>query len=252
MEATWNPWHGCRKLSEGCRNCYVYRMDARYEKDAAEVRRNASTFRLPLARDRHGAYKYPAGTIFYTCFTSDFFLEDADEWRREVWEIIRARQDCRFFIITKRVHRIADCLPDDWGEDYDHVAIAATVENQQMADARLPIYLALPIRDKSIVCEPLLSPMDLSPYLTDAIGQVSAGGESGERARVCHYEWVLSLREQCVRAGIAFHYHQTGARLIKDGRLYRIPRMHQHAQAKKANIEYSPPKHGAEDPNGEG
>lgn len=240
MDVSWNPWHGCRKLSEGCRHCYVYRMDARHEKNAAEVKKNVSTFRLPIAVNRRGEYKYPSGTVFATCFTSDFFLEDADEWRTEVWRMIRERDDCRFFIITKRVHRIAQCLPEDWGEGYDHVAIAATTENQQMADVRLPIYLSLPIRHKSIVCEPLLTPIDLSAYLTSEIEQVSAGGESGEEARQCDYRWILDIREQCVRAGIPFHFHQTGARLLKDGRCFRIPREKQHEQAKRAGIEYLP------------
>lgn len=244
MDATWNPWHGCRKLSEGCRNCYVYRMDARHDKNASEVKQNVSTFRLPVSRDRRGAYKYPSGTLFYTCFTSDFFLEDADLWRGEIWEMIRERSDCRFFIITKRIHRAADCFPADWGEGYKHVSIAVTTENQQMADFRLPIYATLPIRHKSIVCEPLLGPIDLSPHLTPDIEQVSAGGESGECARVCHYDWVLSLREQCVRANIPFRYHQTGARLIKDGRCYYIPRAKQHEQAKRAGIEYTPEQQG--------
>lgn len=25
----WNLWHGCHKLSAGCKHCYVYRGDAR-------------------------------------------------------------------------------------------------------------------------------------------------------------------------------------------------------------------------------
>ena len=33
--AGWNPWHGCRKISEGCRNCYVYRIDERHGRDAS-------------------------------------------------------------------------------------------------------------------------------------------------------------------------------------------------------------------------
>ena len=43
---TWNPWHGCRKLSAGCKHCYVYRIDAKYERDSAEVRKTQN-FRLP-------------------------------------------------------------------------------------------------------------------------------------------------------------------------------------------------------------
>ncbi len=238
MSTKWNPWHGCRKLSEGCRHCYVYRMDARGERDPSEVRRNSSTFALPIAKNRRGEYKYPSGTRFLTCFTSDFFLEDADCWRGEAWEMIRARSDCSFFIITKRIDRFMHCIPDDWGEGYDNVTIAVTAENQQMADYRLPIYLKLPIKRKAIVCEPLLGPIDLTRHLTPAITSVSVGGESGQDARICHYDWVLEIRDQCVRANISFDYHQTGVKLIKGGKLYRIPKEHQHEQAFRAGIDY--------------
>ena len=29
----WNPWHGCKKVSPGCKNCFVYKMDKRYGRD---------------------------------------------------------------------------------------------------------------------------------------------------------------------------------------------------------------------------
>lgn len=237
MDATWNPWHGCHKLSEGCRNCYVYRMDARYDKDASVVTQNEASFFLPIAKKRNGEYKYPSGTLFYTCFSSDFFVEEADEWREDCWEMMRKRSDCQFFLITKRIDRFALCKPDDWGEGYENVTIAVTTENQPMADYRLPIYLALPMTRRVIVCEPLLETIDLAPYLSADIAEVTVGGESGERARPCHYEWVTSLREQCVAAGVAFHFHQTGANFIKEGRVYQIPKSKQHEQAKRAGID---------------
>ena len=66
----------------------------------------------------------------------------------------------------------------------------------------------------------------------------SAGGESGNEARPCDYAWVLGLREQCMAADISFCFHQTGARFVKDGRMYRIHRRYQHSQARKAGINY--------------
>ncbi len=234
----WNPWHGCHKLSEGCRHCYVYRMDSRHARNAAEVKKNSSSFREPVAKDRKGDYKHPAGTTFYTCFTSDFLLEDADGWRSEAWQLIKERSDCRFFIITKRIDRFEACMPDDWGEGYDNVMLAVTTENQKMADYRLPIYIDLPIRHKAIICEPLLEKIDLSSYLSPAIELVSVGGESGLEARVCDYDWVLDIRSQCISAHVPFDYHQTGARLLKGGRLYRIPKIKQGEQAHKAGIDY--------------
>ncbi|MBR0342252.1 MAG: DUF5131 family protein [Oscillospiraceae bacterium] len=66
---------------------------------------------------------------------------------------------------------------------------------------------------------------------------VSVGGESGPDARPCDYQWVLDLHSQCLENDIGFSYHQTGARLIKDGKLYNIPRKLQHEQAWKAGLE---------------
>lgn len=237
MDAYWNPWHGCHKYSEGCLNCYVYRRDESLGLDASVVRKTKD-FDLPLRRDRYGNYKLLPGTQVYTCFTSDFLVEEADIWRPEAFRMMALRQDLDFFLLTKRILRLSACLPDDWGENgYKNVAIGCTCESQRAADERLPIYLSLPVCHRTIICEPLLGPIDLSPYLGPKVRQVVAGGESGDGARVCDYAWVLSLREQCQRAGVAFHFKQTGAKFQKDGRLYLVPRRLQLAQAKKAGID---------------
>ena len=76
----WNTWHGCHKISDGCLNCYVYRTDSKFGKDSSVVTRN-SDFSLPVQLNRNNEYKLQTDEIIYTCFTSDFFLEDADEWR---------------------------------------------------------------------------------------------------------------------------------------------------------------------------
>lgn len=243
MSVTWNLWHGCRKLSPGCENCYVYRMDARHGKDSSVVTKTAA-FDLPLRHNRAGAYKIPPGETVYTCFTSDFLLKEADEWRKEAWQMMRLRADLQFLFITKRIDRLSACLPPDWGSGYPNVHICCTVENQAMADYRLPIFRSLPIWRKSIVCEPLLEQIDLSQYLGRWVWEVIAGGESGSNARICDYGWILALREQCKQSGVAFHFKQTGARFRKDGKLYWIGRQHQHSQARKARIDLDgiPPK----------
>lgn len=143
MSVSWNPWHGCRKLSEGCRHCYVYRQDAQHDKDSREVRRTTA-FNLPVRRTRDGRYKVPPGEMVYTCFTSDFLVEEADAWRAEAWEMIRIRSDLRFFFITKRIDRLMQVLPPDWGGGYENLAVGCTVENQAMADYRLPFLLDAP------------------------------------------------------------------------------------------------------------
>ena len=235
--AEWNLWHGCHKLSAGCQNCYVYRMDSYYDRDSSQVRKTKN-FDLPIRKDRHGNYKIKAGEVLYTCFTSDFFVEDADEWRKEAWDMIRERSDVFFFMITKRIDRFMDCIPEDWGEGYENVQICCTVENQDRADHRLPIYKKAPIRHKQIVCEPLLGKIDLSEYLDDSIELLLAGGEYGTKARTCDYEWILDLRRQAMEKDVPFFFKQTGSFLKKDGKIYRIARKEQHRQAKKAGINY--------------
>lgn len=200
--------------------------------------RKTGNFNLPVKRKRDKSWKIESGKIVFTCFTSDFLLKDADEWRPECWKMMRLRRDLYFFFFTKRIDRFMECVPDDWGDGYDNVIVGCTVENQEMADYRLPIFMSMPIKHKCIIAAPLITPIDLAKYLDETIDEVSVGGESGIYARPCNYDWILSLREQCVAKGVPFRFHQTGAHFIKDGKMYRVNRRYQLSQAHKANIDY--------------
>lgn len=237
--AIWNPWHGCHKISPGCQNCYVYRRDESIGKDAGIVTKTGDYY-LPLKKNRQKEYKLqPESGIVFTCMTSDFFLEEADEWRPECWRIMRERRDLQFAIITKRIHRFMDCIPEDWGKGYPNVSIYCTVENQQMADDRLPVFLTLPVRRKHICHEPMLGPINIEPYLASGqIEYVLCGGESGAKARPCHYEWILATRDQCIKYHVPFHFKQTGAVFVMNGKTYHIERRLQESQAAKAGIDY--------------
>jgi len=143
----------------------------------------------------------------------------------------------RFMMITKRIDRLQESLPDDWGDGYDNVTICCTIENQDRADYRLPIYMAAPIKHKRIICEPLLEKIDLRQYnIGSWAEQVVVGGESGNNARVCHYDWIIELRDLCIKENVSFWFKQTGAKFMKDDRLYNIKRPLQHAQARKSGL----------------
>jgi protein gp37 len=236
--AEWNPWHGCRKYSAGCANCYVYRRDAKYELDASAVKKNTA-FDLPVRRMRDGSYKLKGPETVFTCFTSDFFLDEADDWRAEAWRMMRERVDLNFFFITKRILRFYERLPQDWGSGYANVSIGVTCETQEKANERLPFFLGLPVRHKTIICEPMLEAVDFSPYLNKTIEQVVVGGESGDAARLMRCEWALSVREQCQNADVPFYFKQTGALFEKDRRVYRIPRKFQMVQARKSGLSWA-------------
>jgi protein gp37 len=67
-----------------------------------------------LYKNRNGEYKIRSGELIRVCMSSDFFLEEADEWRKDAWNMIRQRSDGKFFLLTKRPERMERCLPVDW------------------------------------------------------------------------------------------------------------------------------------------
>lgn len=230
----WNPWHGCHKKSAGCLNCYVYFLDGRRDKDANVVTRSKTNFYLPLAKDRAGKYKISGRKEIPTCFTSDFFIEEADEWRQEAWQIIRRRSDLNFLICTKRIERFNQCIPPDWGDGYDNVSVAVSCENRQSADARMPIFTSIKAKRKYVFVAPILEYVDLTAYLSaGAFDMVSVGGESYRNARECNFDWVKRIKADCDRYNVKFDFHQTGSNFVKDGKRYYIKHADEYSQARK-------------------
>lgn len=233
----WNPWRGCHKYSEGCTFCYIHKGDAKRGVNTDEIVRT-DKFYAPVEKKKNGEYKMKTGTV-YLCFSSDFLIPEADEWRGECWKMMKERSDLHFIFLTKRIERLGSCLPDDWGDGYDNVTVGCTVENRKRADERLPVFCSLPIRHRNIICQPMLSPMNIEKYL-DCTEQVIVGGESDRFARELDYSWVLDLREQCVRKNVPFEFRQCATHFIKDGVRYTLGVRDLCAQAKKANINFKP------------
>ena len=141
----WEPWTGCYKISEGCTNCYFYGPHAkRYGQNTIT---KTDKFDWPIRTKANGEYNIKGNKILSTCFATDFFLPEADEWRKDVWAMIKQRTDIDFLILTKRIDRFPVSLPADWGDGYENVNIGCTVENQELADYRLPLFLSYPIKN---------------------------------------------------------------------------------------------------------
>lgn len=237
MQVKWNPWHGCTKISPGCEHCYVYRMDKRFGRNP-EVCNPTNALEFPIWKNRKGEYKLPYDSDVMLCFTSDFLLESADEFREKAWNCIRERSDCNFMFVTKRINRFMSCIPDDWNDGWDNVIVCCTCENQEMANYRLNIFKNLPIKHKSICLEPLLEYIDINQYLDDpSIVYVISGGESGPDARVCDYKWAYKIMEDCHKHNVKFWFKQTGARFINEhGDLMKVARCNQYAEADKLGL----------------
>ena len=233
----WNPWHGCKRISEGCQNCYVYDRDKTYGRDSYKIGKTKD-FDLPIKKDRYRNYKIADGSRLYTCMTSDFFIDTADEWRLDVWRYIQERKGIHFTIFTKRVDRIKSCLPFDWDAGYPNVTLICSVENQKQCEARMPIFKSITAQHKMVACAPLLENINIEKYLDESIELVSACGENGKNARPCDFNWVLSLRAQCQNKSVPFHFNKTGTYLIVNEKRFFVPYAKQAEQAHKANVDY--------------
>ena len=223
MHDIWNPWHGCTKISEGCQHCYMYFLDAQRQMDGSKIFKT-NNFDYPLQRNRNGAYKIKSGEHIRVCLTSDFFLEEADQWRDDAWRIIAERPDVAFYLLTKRPQRVADHLPKNWGDGWENVLFSVTAENQRRADERVPILLELPFKHKGITVAPFIGEVSLERYLASGqIEEVVSGGENYDGARPCRFEWVQRLCSECERYRVNFNWFETGTVFIKDGKTYRMP-----------------------------
>jgi len=196
-EATWNPWHGCAKISPGCAHCYMYREKRRYGQNPDIVVRSKTSFDAPS--------KWTKSKMIFTCSWSDFFIENADAWRPEAWEIIRRTPQHTYQILTKRPDRITNSLPPGW--PFENVWLGVSVENPRFY-WRIKTLEVVPASVRFLSLEPLLAPMSKLPL--GGISWVVVGGESGPHCRPMEPDWVREIREQCSNAGTAFFFKQWG------------------------------------------
>jgi protein gp37 len=203
---TWNPWMGCTKVSLGCARCYMYTAMRRYGRDPAVVVRSKTLFSVPL--------KWKEPRKIFTCSWSDWFHPAADVWRDEAWDVIRQTPRHTYQILTKRPELIPGRLPSDWGDGWANVWLGVSVESQGYV-RRIDHLRRRPARVRFLSLEPLLGPL---PNLDlTGIHWVIVGGESGPGFRPCDPAWVLSIRDQCVAAGVSFFFKQWGGRTAKAG-----------------------------------
>jgi protein gp37 len=133
--------------------------------------------------------------------------------RARLWNLIDQTPNLDWLLLTKRPQHVLSMTP--WGNDWPHnVWIGTSIENQKLAELRLPYLLEVPATIRFLSCEPLLGPLDLRswfdrrPYYP--IDWVIAGGESGPQSRPMHPDWAVGLLRQCQGAKVPFHFKQWG------------------------------------------
>ncbi len=181
------------KSSPGCLRCRAPK----------QIKRNTFDFETPL--------RWREKKRIQVCPWSDFYLEQADEWRAEAWQIIRLTPWHVYYITTKFPERIPSCLPPDWGEGWPHVRLGVSIEMHSF-EWRAWRLLDIPASLRYLWTQPLLSYLELRDVLaTGEIGWVMCGGEHGPRYRPMRMEWALDLRDQCLGTGVPFFFRGQSA-----------------------------------------
>ena len=211
---TFNPWWGCTKISPACDHCYaeIWAKRTGYEVWGANATRRQLSddyWSQPLLWDRHAAQTGRRARVFCASMADVFEWEPAlDSLRERLWALVERTPNLDWLLLTKRPHLARRMAP--WANTWPaHVWLGTSVENQHFADHRIRFLVDVPCQYRFLSCEPLLGPVNLSKHI-EALHWIIAGGESGGQARPTHPDWVRGVRDQCVNAGVAFHFKQWG------------------------------------------
>jgi protein gp37 len=240
---TFNPWIGCTKVSEGCKNCYAETNTSSrvfgVKWGAGQERHRTGTgyWRLPLkwSREATGATRRPK--VFCASLADVFDPDVPRQWRQDLFETIDRTPNLDWLLLTKRPEYIRTLWPFGFYDaekllTWPNVWLGVSVENQQRADERIPELLKIPAAVRFVSYEPALGPVSFRRYLphddcdqthptedgdcaiADGAGQIDwiiVGGESGKGARPFNVEWARSTIAECKAAGVSCFVKQLGS-----------------------------------------
>ena len=214
-DATWNPITGCTKISPGCKNCYAERLALRLR--AMGSPRYRSGFETTLQPDQVDLpLRWRRPRRVFVNSMSDLFHEVVpDDYIQRVFEVMVAAHWHVFQVLTKRSARLASLAPRlPWPPNvWQGVSVESARYVRRIDDLRL-----VPAAVGFLSVEPLLAPISALPL--DGIHWVIVGGKSGPRRRAVSPDWIRSIRDQCISAGVPFFFKQWGGRTPKsEGKL---------------------------------
>ena len=217
-DETWNPLTGCTRVSPGCEHCYMFAFYPRlkamgvpgYETTPDDIRLLRNRLEIPFT------WKKPR-RVFVNSMSDLFHPKAPFDFITEVFSTMQASSSSGghiYQVLTKRPGRAVAWwdqrqreFPAGWPSN---VWIGTSVESQKYAP-RLTVLARIPAPVRFVSAEPLLTRLDLSPWLNRGDMQwVIVGGESGPGARPMDLDWARELRDQTLTAGAAFFLKQLG------------------------------------------
>jgi protein gp37 len=209
-DATWNPIRGCRKVSPGCAHCYAETFAERFR--GVPGHPYAQGFDLRLVPEKLSEpFRWTSPRMVFVNSMSDLFQGGVpDSFILTVAEVMCAADWHAYQVLTKRSDRMRDLLSSMLYDaaTREHIWWGVSVENRKHGLPRIDHLRDSQAKKKFLSIEPLLE--DLGVIDLTGIDWVIVGGESGRGARPMQSEWVISIRDQCVSAGVPFFFKQWG------------------------------------------
>jgi protein gp37 len=219
--------HWCRKISEGCLNCYAEAMNNRPAFPFASrlpYRGQPPALRLrEEVLDSWRRARKPARR-FVGSMTDLFGEWIPIEWHMKIFDAMAASPSQTFLLITKRPLVMKNavqlwCRQNNRAELPPNIWCGVTTENQRRAVERIPILREIPARLRFLVAEPLLGEIS---HPLNGIDWMIIGGETGPRCRICEMRWILALIALCRKHGVPCFVKQLGSKPVIEGKSIRL------------------------------
>ena len=205
-DATINFFLGCSKVSEGCANCYMYRLENRWGRDPSKVRKtNWFTIDKNLRT-------WSASRIFVNSMSDTFHKDISDNEIEEMFNMMKTYSQHTYIVLTKRIDRAVKFF--ETHEVPDNVWIGTSVESEKYL-FRINLLRQITAKTRFVSFEPLIGFLDLGSADLQDIHWVIVGGESGSNPREMKEEYVNNIFNLCQAKGIAFFFKQWGKGLSK-------------------------------------
>lgn len=231
---TWNPVTGCTPISPGCANCYAKRMANRLAGRCGYPSENPFAVTLHPDRLEQPLHWRKSRRIFVCSMADLFHKKVAAQFQLQVADVIcRCSEsgggiapDHLFLILTKRPEEMREFFMrlrwsgeqlqlDGIGPRFapmnDSLWLGVTVESQAQT-WRLDFLEDTPAAHRFVSVEPMLSPVDLTPWLSK-LDWVICGGETGPGHRPMSGLWAMDLLAQCRHYNVPFFFKNMAGRI---------------------------------------
>lgn len=245
-DMTFNPWWGCWKIADECKNCYADDLANRYApghwgRTAPRRFFGDKHWNEPRAWNRKAERDGVRRRVFVgsMCDWAEVhpnpeMRAKMDEARMRLWRLINECSHLDWLLLTKRPEDAARHLPwiatpEDWqsvgvtdgefgliGKSWPNVWLGVTAGTVASLRRVVPIARAIPAAVHFISCEPLLEEIPMTAW-RDALAPTKGeapvdwlivGNESGHKRRPAEMDWVRTARDAATDFGVRFHFKQ--------------------------------------------